>query len=377
MLPPEQVDVNVHPTKREVHFLNEEEIIEKVQEQILDALKGSNTSRTFLTQSTIVESMNQTGIKLNDDPDQDDKDDEAQSSLESKRSLATQEKETSQEENGDDTESPVMNKKASGSKRSLSQKPAYRPNKMIRTDSKCQAGNPLFFTRYPSLILDYSRAGSIEVFLSKPPKTVRVRAEKPAQSSDQTLEKPTELSVNDSASDSESVCREAQELTSIKGLIGEFESQADRATSKLLAGSVYVGMVDATLALVQFKTGLYLLDYQELSKELFYQQMLYNFGQARRLRLDSPLPIAALISMALTKRAGGQPSATLLKQKISKYCTLLFDKKQMIDEYFRIRIRGQAALSAEVVSLPELLEGYYPLASALPLFLVKLCEEVG
>ena len=193
----------------------------------------------------------------------------------------------------------------------------------------------------------------------------------------QTTEESTSVAVlSDSDSDRESISLEAQELTSIKNLIGEFEGQADRATSKLLAGSVYVGMVDNTLALVQFKTGLYLLDYQELCKEMFYQQMLYNFGQARKLRLDAPLPIAALMSMALTKRADGQPSAALLKSKVEKYCKLLHERRQMLEEYFRISIRGQQHLSAEITALPELLEGYSPLSSALPLFLVKLCEEV-
>lgn len=46
-LPPEQLDVNVHPTKREVHFLHEQEIIDAVSQAIETQLKGSNTSRTF------------------------------------------------------------------------------------------------------------------------------------------------------------------------------------------------------------------------------------------------------------------------------------------------------------------------------------------
>ena len=53
-LSPEKVDVNVHPTKREVHFLDEEEIIEVVCTQVQDMLANANASRNFhLTQAVL------------------------------------------------------------------------------------------------------------------------------------------------------------------------------------------------------------------------------------------------------------------------------------------------------------------------------------
>lgn len=50
---PARVDVNVHPTKREVNFLNEDEIIELVCEEIRTRLGKVDTSRTFMTQSLL------------------------------------------------------------------------------------------------------------------------------------------------------------------------------------------------------------------------------------------------------------------------------------------------------------------------------------
>ncbi|GAA0151335.1 DNA metabolism protein [Lithospermum erythrorhizon] len=51
MLPSEHVDVNVHPTKREVSLLNQEIIIEKIQSVIESTLRSSNASRTFEEQT--------------------------------------------------------------------------------------------------------------------------------------------------------------------------------------------------------------------------------------------------------------------------------------------------------------------------------------
>ncbi|KAF2265863.1 DNA mismatch repair protein mutL [Lojkania enalia] len=50
---PQRVDVNVHPTKREVHFLNEDEIIDIVCDEIRNSLGRVDTSRSFMTQSLL------------------------------------------------------------------------------------------------------------------------------------------------------------------------------------------------------------------------------------------------------------------------------------------------------------------------------------
>ncbi|KAJ6696870.1 hypothetical protein OIU85_003247 [Salix viminalis] len=51
VLPPEHVDVNVHPTKREVSLLNQEFIINMIQSAVESKLRNSNEARTFQEQT--------------------------------------------------------------------------------------------------------------------------------------------------------------------------------------------------------------------------------------------------------------------------------------------------------------------------------------
>lgn len=50
---PSNVDVNVHPTKHEVHFLHEDSIIEAIQKAFEEMLLGANSSRTYFTQTLL------------------------------------------------------------------------------------------------------------------------------------------------------------------------------------------------------------------------------------------------------------------------------------------------------------------------------------
>lgn len=57
MIDPRAVDVNIHPTKREVHFLDEEAIIENVADAIQKELAGQGKSRTFQYQACAPDAM--------------------------------------------------------------------------------------------------------------------------------------------------------------------------------------------------------------------------------------------------------------------------------------------------------------------------------
>jgi DNA mismatch repair protein MLH1 len=54
LIRPQNVDVNVHPTKKQVHFLNQDKIIECICKTIEDVLENDNSSKTFQVQTTIL-----------------------------------------------------------------------------------------------------------------------------------------------------------------------------------------------------------------------------------------------------------------------------------------------------------------------------------
>ncbi|CAM9409402.1 unnamed protein product, partial [Scytosiphon promiscuus] len=49
-MPSRHLDVNVHPTKREVHFLHQEQLLACLQKAVEEKLAGANQSRTFYSQ---------------------------------------------------------------------------------------------------------------------------------------------------------------------------------------------------------------------------------------------------------------------------------------------------------------------------------------
>ena len=183
--------------------------------------------------------------------------------------------------------------------------------------------------------------------------------------------------------------------------------------TEIIKKHTFVGIVDdyRCLSLIQHATKLYLLNHAAVayvaftvlrirpesdthvrSEEMFYQLALLQFGSYRRLKLDPPPPLRALLKLAVDAEPGTEKSG-MSKNEIVDVCLawylegiseLTLDRSQriaktlltrrgMLAEYFEINITSDG----EIESLPHLMKEYTPDLNKLPAFLMRLGPQVG
>ncbi|XP_067650587.1 DNA mismatch repair protein Mlh1-like [Haliotis asinina] len=325
---PQNVDVNVHPTKHEVHFLHEDAIIESIQATVESKLLGSNASRTFFTQALLP------GAPVSLEEDSSGKSD-----------LTT----------GD------------GGK--------VYAHHLVRTDSKEQKLDA--FLNRPSTNQKEATVTSTNL---NAPSASGSKQPSPSTSIDNIME------VNDEDSDGEAVksqpstsSSEAQhrreiKLTSVLELRQDVLDKCHAGVRDILQSMTFVGCVSEEHALIQHQTKLYLANTTKLSKELLYQILLADFGNFGILRLSEPAPIYDLAMMALDSAESGWTEADGPKEDLAQYIVdFLKTKAPMLEDYFSLEVDK----SGNLLTLPMLLDNYNPVLDGLPLYILRLATEVN
>ncbi|KAL2804073.1 DNA mismatch repair protein Mlh1 isoform 9, partial [Daubentonia madagascariensis] len=278
---PQNVDVNVHPTKHEVHFLHEESILERVQQHIESKLLGSNSSRMYFTQ-TLLPGLGGSS--------------------------------------GEVVKSTSLTSSTAGSGDKV------YAHQMVRTDSREQKldaflqplSKPLSSqpqTIVPEGKTDVSsgRARQQDEEMLELPAPVEVATKNQslegdtAKETSETSEKrgPTsstgnprkrlredsdvEMVEDDSRKEMTAACtprRRIINLTSVLSLQEEINERGHEILREMLHNHSFVGCVNPQWALAQHQTKLYLLNTTKLSEELFYQILIYDFANFGVLRLS-------------------------------------------------------------------------------------------
>ncbi|XP_067837466.1 DNA mismatch repair protein Mlh1 [Heptranchias perlo] len=356
---PQNVDVNVHPTKYEVHFLHEDSIIESVQQHVESKLLGSNSSRTYFTQTLLPGPAISSG----------------------------------------DFVKPL----AASSSSSAAQGPSDKPyaHQMVRTDSREQKMDAFLQPMNKALPDTASANGEPRCQDSEMEdlSDFDLLAVEEAGTSTKNMEKPLRPCNDDSSSapsrkrsraDSPSEIKEVNSsremtaahlpkrriinLTSMLTLREEISSQSHAGLQDMLQYHSFIGCVNPQWALVQYQTKLYLINTTKLSQELFHQILIYDFGNFGVLRLSNPAPLYELAMLALDSPESGWTEEDGPKEGLAKYIVdFLKTKSELLQDYFSLGIDEEGNLTG----LPLLLENYVPALEGLPMFILRLATEVN
>ncbi|KAI0938628.1 hypothetical protein AcW1_001690 [Taiwanofungus camphoratus] len=322
---PRSVDVNVHPTKREVHFLDEDSIIERVSDALQQALVGQSQSRVFEYQTLLTG-----GIEVQQDKG---KGKERASNADFEKERRTRSR------GGEDSPSSEVGSTVPMKRKTLSQH-------KVRTSLQDRTLDSMFPVVNPSQQLTNNV----------------VLGDSSADSAAHITPKTREIK--------ESECY----LTSVCNLRQAINREKHRHLSEILEKHTFVGIVDINrcLSLIQHSTKLYLVNHGALAEELFYQLGLRQFGNMSRLQLQPPPALRTLVTLAVDAEEGVERSRMTKPQIVDCVVDTLMTRREMLEEYFSLSINAEGM----VQSLPMLLRDYTPNLDKLPLFLMRLGPQV-
>jgi len=343
---PANVDVNVHPTKHEVHFLYQDEIVELIQRSLDEKLMSRNSSRTFKAQA-ILPGMPMPSIE--------------------------------------DLEENKENNLA----KNASNKPQIAPKNMVRTDSREQKMDKFVtFIKPPVPKISFGHSWEIQNidYGSEKATPLENTCRQSITASSSNANTSTKLedhgsSKKDLVDHTITVKQHLKQrrddvdrLASIQRLRQVINKECEPMLRKLIANHSFVGSIDRQFALVQHETSLYIINTPKVTEEMFYQIAINDFGNFDVLRLNPPAPISALAEIALDNtEESGWTEADGDKTMLAKFADrLLKEKREMLDDYLSIKIDE----NGNVLTIPILLEGYVPYFGNLPIFLLRLATEV-
>ncbi|XP_032717122.1 DNA mismatch repair protein Mlh1 isoform X4 [Lontra canadensis] len=389
---PQNVDVNVHPTKHEVHFLHEDSILERVQQHIESKLLGSNSSRMYFTQTLlpglagpsgeVVKST--TGVTPSSASGNGDK------------VYAHQMVRTDSREQKLDAFLQPMSKALSSQAQAIvpedrtdasSGGPGQQDEEMLELPEPAQASATNQGTE------EDATEGTSEMSERRgPPSSPGNPRKRPRESSD------VEMAEDDSRKEMTAACtprRRIINLTSVLSLQEEINARGHEtpcleiqqprlaykvlsshgaALREMLQNHSFVGCVNPQWALAQHQTKLYLLNTTKLSEELFYQILIYDFANFGVLRLSEPAPLFDLAMLALDSPESGWTEEDGPKEGLAEYIVEFLKKKaEMLTDYFSLEIDEEGNLTG----LPLLIDNYVPPLEGLPIFILRLATEVN
>jgi DNA mismatch repair protein MLH1 len=148
------------------------------------------------------------------------------------------------------------------------------------------------------------------------------------------------------------------EVSAITKLRKQISQEADESFCSLFRKLIFVGPYRLSHVLFSSDDILYLCSLFPLTRILFYQLFVARFGNMGRIEFSEPIEIDPLIQLIAPDTVDG--------------ALVLMRSKELLADYFAIVVEH-----GRLAAMPNVLPGYVPSFTALPLFLYRLATEVN
>ena len=313
---PSFVDANIHPSKNEVRLINEHDVVSQITTEI-ETLLDSQKDRQISMSSPLKRPCLDVSF------------------------ISTPEVQSQAKNNQSFVQSTLDASFGIKSKNDTSLSSSTRPEQKVRVDLGSQRIDEMFQRQKNA---NHSK-----------PKETPLRSDSPVSSTEEFVFKNGKRMTN---------------LESVRNLRRKIQESRSTELNTMLVNSSYVGshFKGTPTLFIQYDVNLIQVNLPELTKELFYQLFLYNFGNLHQFKFEQPISIRNFAQIHMAHKDEDN-----FMYKVESQMNKLIEMSAMMDDYFSVGISSSGQLTA----MPEVLEGYMPSWSGLPEFVYDLLFNVN
>jgi DNA mismatch repair ATPase MutL len=350
-LPGPHIDVNVHPTKREVAFLHEDRLCDAVAAAVRECIGSATASRTFEVKKSgalFTETKNsgfaaaaaatmtskksstdltsssslsgKSGIDVGSDEREEDKDEEKEDEVE--------QGESNTDNSTKSVEKTPRKRLAEASKSSSTAKKPYDPSRLVRTNRAAPAGAMEAFLYKKETVAASGKSskgsdhvhpttneqttqhepgcpqyGKAQMDLSVPGAFASAICRCQVQRSESLPPASNSVVVRGAANNKvipKKIIPSECDYESICNLRNEIANQNHQELNETLRGSTFVGAVSRSRSLIQCGVDLLIINHRELAIEMFYQVALMKFNEMPMAKLgENGVDVMSVIGQRL------------------------------------------------------------------------------